>query len=641
VSSGLFTVLSTGVSHSPRRGLGWQLTQSPSNWPTPLQSRAAEHGLEGVEIFHGLDPDERAKLAAELETINLRRGEVLVRQGEAADALYVVVTGRFTVTLNGRRQIVAEIGPGQPIGEIAFLAGGTRTATVTALRDSAVLRLGREEFDALVARNPSILHTLTVTLARRVAGANVSAPPPPDPRPRTIALIRAGGSELPGEFIERLAQVFRRSHGTLFVRAETAADTLPPDTRLESAEATQALNALESSYDYVLYLAEHDLTAWSEKAIRQADLVLSIGWHDADPAPNALERLAAELLPADGRRLVLLHPTRTAISGTARWLTGRSIAMHHHVALDEPGDMERLYRFINGTALGLVACGGGAYCAAHIGLYKAMLESGLTFDIMGGASGGGAMTAAFAMGVSPDAADRAIHDIFVTNKAMRRYTWPRYSLLDHTHFDRQLANHFAGVDIEDLWIPYFAISTNLSTHDLHRHRQGDLWSAVRATGSIPVLLPPFYTQDGHMLVDGAIMDNVPVRLMHELKSGPNVVVSFQPPLRELFEVDYGALPGRGQLLKWLVTPFRRGALPAAPGMGSVLMRAMMANRQDYERHLRPDDLLLVPPIPPDMGILDWHRHSDLVETTYRWCLAEMARLRVDGHPMLETTSARA
>ena len=51
--------------------------------------------------------------------------------------------------------------------------------------------------------------------------------------------------------------------------------------------------------------------------------------------------------------------------------------MHHHVALDEPGDTQRLYRFINGTALGLVACGGGAYCAAHIGLYKALLQARL------------------------------------------------------------------------------------------------------------------------------------------------------------------------------------------------------------------------------------------------------------------------
>src|SRR6185295_8378686 len=458
-----------------------------------------------------------------------RRGDVLVRQGEVADALYIVVTGRFSVTVEGRCQMIAELGPGQPVGEIAFLAGGARTATVTALRDSLVLRLGRAEFEELSAKNPSILRTLTVTLARRLAERNIARLPPPDPRPRTVTLIRAGASELPPGFVVGLARVFRRSNHTMLVWPEMARTVLPASVPIDSTEATRALNALEADYDYVLYVAEPELTPWSEKAIRQADLVLAVGRHWADDEPNALERMAAELLPPDAQRLVLLHETRGAIASTARWLRRRNIAMHHHVALDNVGDAERLYRFINGTALGLVACGGGAYCAAHIGLYKALVQSGLTFDIMGGTSGGAAMTAGFAMGAHPDDVDLATHDIFVTNRAMRRYTWPRYSLIDHTHYDRQLAKYYSGVDIEDLWIPYFCVSTNLSSYDLHRHRHGDLWAAVRASGSVPVLLPPYYTKDGHMLVDGALLDNVPVRVMHELKSGPNVVISFEVP----------------------------------------------------------------------------------------------------------------
>jgi NTE family protein len=599
-----------------------------------MKPQVSAHGLDGVDIFQDLEKAERAHLASELETLPLKRGAVLVRQGEPADALFVVVTGRFAVTISGRREAIAELGPGQPIGEIAFLAGGARTATVTALRDSLVLRLGRAEFEDLSAKSPAIWHTLTKTLARRVAEANVTRAPPPDPRPRTVALIRAGSGGLSPVFVEALAGVFRRAHRSVLLRAGMASEMLPAGVRLDSAEATRALNALESSYEYVLFVAENELTPWSEKAIRQADLVLAVGRHGSDETPNALERLAAELLAPDARRLVLLHETHGPIRGTARWLHGRQIVMHHHVALDDPGDFERLYRFVNGTALGLIACGGGAYCAAQIGLYKALLQAGLTFDIMGGTSGGGAMAAAFAMGSSPDDIDRATHSIFVTNKAMRRYTWPRYSLLDHTHFDRQLAEHYAGVDIEDLWIPFFAVSTNLSSYDLHRHRHGDLWAAVRASGSIPVLLPPYYTEDGHMLVDGAILDNVPIRVMHELKSGPNVVISFEVPKLKRFEVDYRSLPGRGALLKTLINPFRRHTLPAAPGVGMVLMRSLMANRQDFERRLRPEDLLLVPPFPPDMGILDWHRHTELMDMTYRWALGELARLRAEGHSVL-------
>jgi NTE family protein len=122
--------------------------------------------------------------------------------------------------------------------------------------------------------------------------------------------------------------------------------------------------------------------------------------------------------------------------------------------------------------------------------------------------------------------------------------------------------------------------------------------------------------------------------MHELKSGPNVVISFEVPKLETFDVNYSALPGRTHLLKWLVTPYLRHALPPAPGVGTVLMRSMMANRGDFERHLRPEDLLFVPPLPPGMGILDWHRHGELVEGTYRWGLAELARLKAEGHPVV-------
>ena len=84
----------------------------------------------------------------------------------------------------------------------------------------------------------------------------------------------------------------------------------------------------------------------------------------------------------------------------------------------------------------------------------------------------------------------------------------------------------------------------------------------------------------------------------------------------------------------MLNPFLRGALPRAPSVGTVLMRSMMANRQGFERRLRPEDLLLVPPFPQDMGIIDWHRHTELMDSTYRWGLREVARLEADGHPAL-------
>ena len=230
------------------------------------------------------------------------------------------------------------------------------------------------------------------------------------------------------------------------------------------------------------------------------------------------------------------------------------------------------------------------------------------------------------MGHSPESIDLAIHDIFVANKAMKRYTLPRYSLLDHTHFDAQLRRHFGGRDIEDLWIPYYAVSTNLSSYQLHVHRRGDLWTAIRASAAIPVLLPPIYTHDGQMLVDGALLDNVPIGPMHDLKSGPNVVISFELPEMERFAVDYDALPSRAQLMRIAVNPLRRSSLPDAPGLATVLMRSLMANRQDFQRHLDKDDMLLVPPIPKNIGFLDWHRHEELESLGHDWTMDQLAKV---------------
>ena len=589
--------------------------------------------VNALEILADLDDDTRAALATEMEASAIRRGEVLIRQGDDADAMYIVVSGRFAVLLDGRPTPVSEIGPGQPIGEIAFLAGGTRTATVIALRDSLVLRLDKDRFDKVTATNPALWRLVTVALARRVADLNAARPVPPDPRPRTLALIRAGDRPIPQPFIKGLAETLGRPSQKRKVRGRQvqivdsarAAALLPAGAAYDSAEATAVFNDLERQSDFVVYVADDELNAWSDKAIRQADIVLGIGHFDADAAISTLEQRADALLPGASRRLVLLHERRHLITGTRRWLAGRSIAMHHHVALDTPDDFARLARFLKGTAIGLIAGGGGALCTAQIGLYRAFLEAGVTFDVMGGTSGGSAYTAAFALGRQPDEIEAATHEMFVENRAMRRLTWPRYSLIDHKHFDAELMRHYGGYDIEDLWIPFFAVSSNLSRNELHRHSSGDLWAAVRASAAIPVVLPPYYTDDGHMLVDGCLLDNVPIKTMHDLKSGPNVVMSFEVPELERFDVAYDALPSRNALLSAAMNPFHRDALPAAPGLMTVLLRSLMANRKDFTRHMTDEDVLVIPPVPDDMGFLDWHRHSEVVELSYRWARDELSR----------------
>lgn len=602
------------------------------------------HEIPEVDLFSGLSETERQALGARCALRTLRRGDVLMRQGDQADALYVVLSGRLAVTVEGLREPVSEIGPGQPAGEIAFLTGGTRTASVTAMRDTLVLSLSRGEFESLVGTHPGIWGTLTAMLARRLAATTSSAVhvTHAPPRPRTICIIPAGGAPIEAAFRALLGEILGRKARCATLDGENARAVLGCEGPLEAPEAISRLNALEARHEYVLMVSDDTITPWTEKAIRHADLVLAVACKDADPELNAIERLAARFVTPDATRLVLLHPARGKITGTSRWLAPRSVAMHHHVARDSREDVERLVRFIEGRAIGFVAAGGGALAAAHTGVFKGLSEAGIKFDIMGGTSAGAALAAAFMIESQPDEIDRALGEMFVTNRAMRRYTLPRYALLDHTVFDAELKRLFGNIEIEDLWLPFFAVSTNLSRFGIACHRSGPLWRAIRASASIPVLLPPVYTAEGDMLVDGCLLDNVPVKIMRDLKEGPNVVVSFKPPELDRFEVDYEALPSRTELLRLVLNPLRRDRLPDAPGLVTVLMRALMANRRDFLRELNADDVSLVPPVSPGISFLDWHRHGELFESAYRWTRDEIASLASTGKPswLADTLSAQ-
>lgn len=584
-----------------------------------MANRAYEPSLSDLALFAGMSDDVREAISGCCATVGIERGQALVREGELEAVLYLVIAGRFGVTRAGQDTRISEIGPGQPVGEIGFLTGQPRTATVTALRDSLVLRLDRAAFNRVAAEQPAIWPALAQALAERLAETSALARRAHQPlTPRTLAVIPGGRSPLPRPFLDRLTAELRsvcRLHVLNSLR-EAGLDTASNTDAGDQSCATSRLTDLETRTDVLLLIAEDDGTAWAETAIRHADQVLIVAGFADDPAPGPLEAIARRFLPPEMHRLVLLHPSRRRLSGTARWLAPRALSMHHHVAQDSREDIARLVRFLRGQASGLVVCGGGALCAAHIGAYEALTEAGRTFDIMGGTSAGAAMAAGFILGSNPDEMERAVHDMFVARRAMSRYTIPRYSLLDHVNFDRQLAAFFGGTDIEDLWLPYFAVSTNLSRNVSFLHRQGDLFTAIRASASIPVMLPPVYTEDGEMLVDGCLLDNVPIAPMHALKRGPNVVVSFGVPDLITYDVNYAALPSRSALARAALNPFKRDALPDAPNVVAVLMRSLMVGRHDFQRALASEDTLILPQLPAGIGYLDWHRHRDLRRIGY-------------------------
>ena len=316
--------------------------------------------------------------------------------------------------------------------------------------------------------------------------------------------------------------------------------------------------------------------------------------------------------------LVVVHPPGTpSPSGTARWLTGREIGVHHHIRDGSSEDFGRLARSVLGRAVSLVLSGGGARGLAHVGVLRALEEAHIPVDFVGGASFGALIAAAVARGDDAGAIRDATQKLLVDRRRPLDVTAPAAALTGGRRIVSVLQDGFGAARIEDLWNRFFCVSSNLSKAHVQVHTTGLLWEALRASVSIPGLFPPVNSGEGDVLVDGAVMNNLPVDVMKSLADGgPVMAVN----LRADFPLLAEDLPRHGVLSGWKVFGRRLNPLADAlelPGIIDVLLRttevgSVLSSKTMEQRA----DVVFHPPV-DDFGLLDFAACDRLIDAGYR------------------------
>ena len=565
----------------------------------------ARESLElAVRRALGLLPDEAAAVGAELEPIVVAGGEWLFRQGDPGDALHVVVRGRLQVWINGPEaggqtaRMVAEVGPGETVGEIGLLAGGTRSAGLRAARDSLLLRLDSSAFDRLSQQRPALTRQLAGSIATRLrdrtAGVTGSRR-----GFRTIALLPLDSATEVRPLASRLAAVLAAPGPVEVLDADRVAG-IPglalPQRHGEpvSPAVVEWLASREDAHRCVIFVADPGATPWTDVALRHADLVLLV----ADAAGSAARRSwEAPLLdpphgPVARQALLLLHRGQPdTLRGTAPWLQDRHTDFHLHLRDGVPADFGRLARILDGSALGFVLGGGAARGFAHLGVYKALTEAGHPIDWVGGSSIGSVMGAAIALNLPPDDAIARARAAFVGGKPFGDLTLPVVSLLRGRRMERLIGEYLAG-EIEDLPLPYFCLSSGLGSGQTRVHDRGSLPQALRASVSLPGVFPPAVI-DGQLSIDGGILDNLPVDRMRDRPVGR--VIAVDVTARQTYEVDYPSVPSPWAVLAGRYLPFRRRY--RVPGFLSVMLKAAEIGTMAAAREAgRRADLLIRPEV---------------------------------------------
>ncbi|KAL2092636.1 hypothetical protein ACEWY4_012434 [Coilia grayii] len=548
-----------------------------------------------------------------LDWMAVEAGRAVYRQGDESDSTFIVLSGRLRSVIlkdDGKKELAGEYGRGDLIGVVEALTHQQRATTVHAVRDSELAKLPEGALSSIKRIYPQVVTRLIHLLGQKILGNLQQGSSPligsglglqtaaskwdagnPASNLSTVAILPTSNDVPLTAFALELQHALQAIGPTLLLTSDTIRQHLGA-AALDSVHEYRLSSWLghqEDIHRIVLYQTDEGLTPWTQRCLRQADSILIVGLGEGEPAVGELERMLEGSAVRAQKQLVLLHrEDGPAPSGTVEWLNTRSwISRHQHLlcprrvftkrslpklqemyhrVFQKPAnrhsDFSRLARVLTGNAIALVLGGGGARGCSQIGVIKAMIEAGIPVDLVGGTSIGSLMGALYAEERSTSRMKARAREWAMEMTSMFAkildLTYPVTSMFSGASFNNSISAIFNSKQIEDMWLPYFNITTDITASCMRVHTDGSLWRYVRASMSLSGYLPPLCDpKDGHLLMDGGYINNLPADVARSM--GAKVVIAIDVGSRDERDLtNYGDALSGWWLLWNRLNPFSHG-----------------------------------------------------------------------------------
>ncbi|MDC7685016.1 patatin-like phospholipase family protein [Asticcacaulis sp. BYS171W] len=565
----------------------------------------------------------------EASWITLSGGSRLFSAGDESDHLYLLRSGRLGVFRHDDDQqglhLIGIIKPGEPAGEMSLIAGTPHTSTLIALRDCELMVLPKEAFLRAIETAPDVLLALSKQMIQRAREGT-----PREGRrhntPNVFAFF-ALNDILVRPLVDKIAGHIR-----------TLGYSVAIFDKDNHGSTFDTFSKAEAENDYVLYVAEKPESHWRLLSSRQVDHTFWIADAREHSAREKPETPTGTLSPEDSQMLdplglqrapdlILIQAQesdgRKIIAHTKSWIDAFKPARWFHVGDHSTQDAARIARIVTGHSIGIVFSGGGARAFSHIGAVQALREAHIPIDFVCGSSMGGIVGACVAQEWTEAEIDENIRAAFVDSSPLDDITFPFLALTGGKKVDERLAKYFGEVLIEDLPLPFFCLSSNLTSGTIKVHKGGLMRQALRASISLPGIMPPVI-EDGQVLVDGAVMRSFPALMMRNTHLGTVIGVDVTRAK--------GIDPKTVEVPKSLPTWFLKGDWRKGPPIVSILMRsATITTAADLEQSRLASDLLIIPE-PEGVEIRDWYAYDLAVESGYQTTVDSLAKLE---HPVTQ------
>lgn len=585
-------------------------TTTPHTSLPPL-SEPLYKALAHSSLLSYCDPETFTLIDDEASWLSLPGGRFLFRKGDAAAGLYILISGEAVVIDDDSgdvERIVARLGPGSTIGEMGLIGRRPRLFSILAERDCELLYFDAALYESIYHRNPKIAIAMAELITDRLY---VMAKPISLRPPKTFALIGLCRPHIFRNFIADLHDAISKLN--LRVHILTDAD----------AERDNAyFHSLEWCWDVIIYTCTDADTSWTRLCLRQADHALFVT--RGKPRQQAFYAvwgaIGHDLLRHKRKTLVMLS-SRNASVAPMMMLSARQLGIDvfRHIRDHNQHDVARLARLITQNGIGLVLSSGGARGFAHLGAARALTEAGIHFDIIGGCSMGAIIGAGLAHEHSFEELREALHKTFCGINPMGDYTIPLVALSRGRRAQALLRRNFQSLRIEQLWRPYFCISSNLSTQLPYIHRTGPLWRALAASCAVPGIVPPL-DFDGELLCDGSTYNNLPTDFMD--RELPGRIIAIQASSHTtIFEPNeaYHNHPFTNLITRRYPFPTLLHTL-ARVGSQDNAIRARQENLADIVFRLDTKAF----------SWFDWNRLDDLIDRGYQSTLTKLEQLDAEG-----------
>ena len=355
--------------------------------------------LAGVPLFAEFAPDELAAICDCGEERAYTKGEVLWDAGEPGDELVIVVEGELAVW--GVGGIVARLGPGNAVGEIALLLDEPRSARVSATRRTRALVLGRADFDRFVRTDPRAILSMTAVLSRRLeltTRRHVAG------RGSLVVAVTARPGQLGATLVSTALRVLLGRDFDVDVQAVD----LGADRDLTPDSFPQWVEKLCVDAPVLILDAPARARVDPRLLLECADVVVDIAGDAAAPlaspephtrvlrVANAYTDPRARPSHSDADHFVVPHDTELAlldVAGAVRRLVDDRWRPMSRV-------IGRLARTIEGRVVGVALGAGAAFGLAHIGVLRVLDDAGIPIDVVAGSSIGAVIGTGYAAGAT-------------------------------------------------------------------------------------------------------------------------------------------------------------------------------------------------------------------------------------------------